>query len=410
MKSEALSRRSFIGASIAAAGAGAVTSCSALPGPDGRPKARITGLEPIIIQVNELGTWDFVQLQTDVGVTGIGEPSHSGKYKEKIKALNDLFPLLEGLSPFDIELFRQRFMALGPHKDGPLTTAFSGIDHAMWDLAGKLSGLSVADLLGGPVHDKIRAYANINRATRGDDRTPEGFAANAKKALTWCFTAIKMAPFDDMPGDSRREADWKKTAEPGVARIKAVREAIGDDVDLLIDVHSKFGVEFGIEMAGRLEPYNLFWMEEPLRSYYPKQAGQVTKAVSVRTAGGEHLFGMQAFGDLLKHGGWDTFMPDVKHCGGIWEMRKIAAIGEAGGHTCAPHNPTGPVATAASVQCCATMPNFLILEYAWGEVPWSCDLIEPREEFIDGYLPVYNRPGLGIELNMKTVNAHRIKV
>lgn len=130
----------------------------------------------------------------------------------------------------------------------------------------------------------------------------------------------------------------------------------------------------------------------------------------IRTAGGEHLLGINLFGDLLKSGGWDTFMPDVKHCGGILEMRKIAAIAESGGHTCAPHNPTGPVATAASVQCCATMPNFLILEYAWGETDWSRDLIVPREKFVEGRLLVHDRPGLGIELNMDTVEAHRIPV
>ena len=163
-------------------------------------------------------------------------------------------------------------------------------------------------------------------------------------------------------------------------------------------------------MARRLEPLDLFWMEEPVSSLNPREAGRISRAIELRTAGGEHLFGMKLFADHLKNGGWDVFMPDVKHCGGILEMRKIAAIAESGGHACAPHNPTGPVATAASVQCCASMPNFLILEYAWGETDWSCDLVRPREEFVDGCLVVHDTPGLGIELNMETVEAHRIKV
>ena len=374
-------------------------------------KGMITHYEPIIIRVNDVGegTWDLVRIFTDIGVSGIGEASHSGHYSEKLRALEEVFPLVKGLNPFQVELFRQRFLAKGPHRDGPLTTAFSGMEQAMWDLAGKLAGASVAHLLGGPVRNRIRAYANINRATRGSDRTPEGFAANAKRALIWGFDAIKMAPFDDMPVPEQRQTDWERTAESGLERIAAVREVIGPEIDLLIDVHSRFEVDFTLKMAERLEPYNLFWIEEPVPSTHPEEAGRISKAIDIRTAGGEHLFGMQRFADLLRHGAWDTFMPDVKHCGGILEMRKIAAIAESGGHTCAPHNPTGPVASAASLQCCATMPNFLILEYAWGEVDWSRDLICPREEFVDGHLPVRDSPGLGIDLNLEVLEAHRIR-
>lgn len=407
-----LNRRSF----LALAGTGPVVgtvvkrrSNQALSGMKGRGQSKIAEYEPIIIKVNDVGegTWDLVRLSTDSGLQGIGEASHSGSAQAKVEAMKEVFQLVEGLSPFEVEVFRERFMAWGPHKDGALTTAFSGMEQAMWDLAGKLSGRSVAQLLGGPLLRRIRAYANINRATRGDDRTPQGFAASARRALTWGFTAIKMAPFDDMPVAQSRKRDWRETAEPGIERIAVVREAIGPDIALLIDVHSRFDVEFSIRVAKRLEKYNLFWMEEPVPSYCPEQAGQISDAIAIRTAGGEHLFSLQPFDDLLRHGGWDTFMPDVKHCGGILEMRKIAAMAESAGHTCAPHNPTGPVATAASVQCCSTMPNFLILEYAWGETDWSRDLIIPKEEFVDGHLIVPDSPGLGIELNMEEVAAHR---
>jgi galactonate dehydratase len=323
--------------------------------------------------------------------------------------MREIFPLVKGLSPFELERFRQRFLQKGPHRDGPLATAFSGMEQAMWDLAGKFTGLSVTTLLGGSLRKRIRAYANINRATRGGDRSPEGFSRNARKALSWGFTAIKMAPFDYMPDPRSRPAAWEEMVGHGVECIAAVRDAIGPDIDLLIDAHGRFTVESAISMVDMLEPYNLFWMEEPVSSYEPEQAGQISTAIDLRTAGGEHLFGMNRFGDFLKHRSWDVFMPDVKHCGGILEMRKIAAIGESGGHLCAPHNPTGPVATAASVQCCASMPNFLILEYAWGETQWSCDLIKPREEFVDGHLIVQDKPGLGIELDMDTVDAHRIE-
>ena len=412
MSRRQFNRRSFLscaGISASVGVAGSLRSISSTV-EKGRPGGIVTGYEPIIIKVNDVGegTWDLVRLSTDVGISGIGEASHSGRYPAKVKAMKEVFPLLEGLSPFEVERFRHRFMKRGPHKDGALTTAFSGMEQAMWDLAGKLTGLSVSALLGGSLRSRIRAYANINRATRGDDRTPEGFSRNASKALTWGFTAIKMAPFDYMPDPRNRPADWREEASYGVECIAAVRETIGPNIDLLIDVHSRFDVDFAISMAQRLEPFNLFWMEEPVSSYRAREAGRISDGIELRTAGGEHLFGMNLFADLLKHGGWDVFMPDVKHCGGILEMRKIAAIAESGGHTCAPHNPTGPVATAASVQCCAAMPNFLILEYAWGETDWSRDLIRPKEEFVDGHLIVHDKPGLGIELNMDTVDAHRI--
>jgi galactonate dehydratase len=385
--------------------------CLAIPTLPEIAGGKITSYEPIIVRVNDVGegTWDFVRLSTDIGITGIGEASHSGYYPAKVRAMDEVFPLARGLSPFEIEVFRQRFLAKGPHTDGPLTTAFSGIEQAMWDLAGKLAGLPVAHLLGGSLVKRIRAYANINRATRGNERTPEGFAANAKRALNWGFTAIKMAPFDDMPPPAQRRDDWRRTAEPGLERIAAVREVIGPETDLLIDVHSHFDMHFAVQMAERLKPYNLFWIEEPVPSTHPEEAGRISDLVDIRTAGGEHLFGLSRFGNLLKHGAWDIFMPDVKHCGGILEMRKIASIAESGGHACAPHNPTGPVATAASTQCCSTMPNFLILEYAWGETDWSRDLISPREEFIDGHLVLHDAPGLGIDLNPDVVEAHRIK-
>ena len=414
MSHSTLSRRNFIGTAAIGTATGLLPATAiAMPQPDERPRAKITGMEPIVIAVNYADretTWEFVRLETDAGVTGIGEPSHSGGYRAKIRALKDIFPLLEGLSPFDIELFRRRFLAQGPHEDGALTTAFCGLEHAMWDLAGKLAGRSIAEMLGGRLHDRLRVYANINRTTREENRSPEGFAKNAKKACEWGFTAIKMAPFDDMAFLQRGEQALRKTAEPGVARIKAVRDAIGDDVDLLIDVHSRFGVPFGIEMTKRLEPYNLFWLEEITASYLAEDCAKITAASTIRTAGGEHLWELEPFGAFLRHGSYDVFMPDVKHCGGILTMKKISAIAEANGSTCSPHNPTGPVATAASTQCCATMPNFLILEYAWGEVPWRADLITPRESFIEGHIPVSQLPGLGIELNDRTVEAHRIRV
>lgn len=379
--------------------------------PDELQRIKITGMETLVVAVTELGNWDFVRLQTGSGITGIGEASHSGNSKDKVKALRDIFPLIEGQSPFAIEEFRKKFFEKGPHRDGPLTTAFCGIEQAMWDICGKALGVPTADMLGGRLHKKLRTYANINRATRGADRTPEGFARNARSALDQGYDAVKAAPFDYMPRPERGRArdEWRSLAKEGVDCIRALREALGPENDLLIDVHSKFDREFGIEMSERLAEYKLFWYEEPVNPRFAEDLAAINSKSPLALAGGEHVWSSQGFFELFRRDALDIYMPDVKHCGGILELKKIAAMADAAGNTCSPHNPSGPVATAASVQICATLPNFLILEYAWGEVPWSHELLEPAEEFRDGYLYVPERPGLGIEFNERVLKEHLVK-
>ena len=379
--------------------------------PNELQRIKITGMETLIVKVTELGNWDFVRLQTDVGITGIGEASHSGASGDKAKALRDIFPLIEGESPFAVEEFRKKFFEKGPHSDGALTTAFCGIEQAMWDICGKALGIPVADMLGGRLHKKLRTYANINRATRGVDRTPEGFARNAMRAIGQGYDAVKAAPFDYMPRPEKGRSlnEWNRLAKDGVECIKAMRDALDSENDLLIDVHSKFDREFGVEMSQRLVEYKLFWYEEPVNPRNAEDLAAINDASPLEVAGGEHVWSSQGFYELFRRDALDIYMPDVKHCGGILELKKIASMADAAGKTCSPHNPSGPVATAASVQVCATLPNFLILEYAWGEVPWSHELVEPAEEFRDGCLHVPERPGLGIEFNEKVLRKHLVR-
>lgn len=408
-----ISRRSFVNAVLISGGSIIHPAHEAFISPDTRPRLKITGTEIIVVDVNELGTWDFVRLQTDAGVTGIGEASYPGRDLQKALALNEVFPLIEGKCPFDIEEFRKRFFDKDRHRADAAGAAFCAIEQAMWDICGKTLGVPVADLLGGRLNNSMRAYANINRATRGKDRTPAGFARNAVAALEKGYTAIKAAPFDYMPRPEpgRSLAEWRIIAREGIECIKAMREAIGSENALLIDVHNKFNREFGIEMARELAQFELYWYEEPVNpELFVEDLAAINKESPLPVAGGELIWGIDAFFNLLKADALDICMPDVKYCGGILELKKIAAIAEAAGATCAPHNPAGPVSTAASVQVCATMPNFLILEYAWGEVPWRDDLITPPEVFNNGHLSLSGKPGLGIEFNQKILQKHRVKL
>ncbi len=392
-------------------GAGALPAFAVPPPP--RPNVRITGLETVTVQVNRRGNWLFVRLQTDKGLTGLGEASQgsgftqaSGQADQAMQsALAQYFEMLRDLSPFDVEMYRQRGREKARTGGLLQATAFSALEQAMWDLAGKALGVPVYLLLGGKLRMDLPVYANINRATN-DDRSPEGFASNAAKAVSQGFRAIKAAPFDDFPKLTAPPAELEKFAALGIARVEAMRKAIGPDRDLLIDVHSHFDRKLAVEVARRLEPQFLYWYEEPVPPENLEDTGAIRKAVRQRMAGGETLFGIEGFSPLCRSQALDVIMPDVKHCGGIQEMRKIAAVAEVDAVQISPHNPSGPVGTAASVQLCAALSNFVILEYAWGEVPWRREILSPPEDFANGRIHVPDGPGFGVELDEKAVKAH----
>jgi galactonate dehydratase len=376
----------------------------------GHPPLKITGMEVFVVKVNVRGNWIFVRLQTDRGLTGLGEASHGGGFRGEgdrrmQSVLASYFELVRGQSPFEIEAYRRRGRAKAKAAGRMEATAFSAIEQAQWDLAGKALGAPVYELMGGKLRGELAVYANINRATN-EDRSPAGFAANARRAAADGFGAVKGAVFDDFPKLTAPPEELEKSVALGIARVEAMRRALGTKAGLLIDVHSHFDRARSIEVARRLEPQNLFWYEEPVSPEQLDDMAAIHAAVKQRIAAGEVLFGIEEFSPLCRRRALDVIMPDVKHCGGILEARKIAAVAELDGIAVAPHNPSGPVATAASVQLCAGLPNFLILEYAWGEVPWRKDLIVPPEEFSSGKIRVPSRPGFGIELNEALARQH----
>jgi galactonate dehydratase len=256
------------------------------------------------------------------------------------------------------------------------------------------------------IDSRVRNYANINRST--EERSPEGFAAMAEKAVAAGFTAVKLAPFDDMPKDLSNDAVIEQFTQLGIRRSEAVRRAIGPKLDLLIDVHSHLDVRRGLELAKRMEPLNLFWLEEVVPANPPSGLAEINRAAKMRTAGGEAIYGVRGFLPYLTAGAVDIAMPDVKYCGGMLELKKIAALAEALNIPIAPHGPASPVGNVAAAHVCASVPNSLILEYSFGEVDWREQLIQPAEKLAGGVLTVSSRPGLGITLNEKLVAQHRV--
>ena len=360
-------------------------------------------MELTSVRVSERTAWMFVHLRTNLGLEGLGECSLGNR--RELPTLDDAFEAARGRSPFDIEAYRAAGRERAAAGDRFEATAFSAIEQALWDLVGKAVDAPVHQLTGGLLRNRLRAYANINRATR--ERTPAAFATNARTAVEDGFSAIKAAPFDGFPALDAPALEVAAAADLGVACVEAIRAAVGPDVDILIDCHSFFNVDLAVDVAGRLEPQNLAWYEEPVAPTDIAATVAIERAIEQRMAGGEFLFGIEGFGPLCRERAVDVIMPDVKHCGGLHEARKIAAIAELDGVAVSPHNPSGPVATAASAQLCAGLPNFEILEMQWGEAAWRGDLVEPPERFENGSIAVPEGPGLGVELNEAVAREHQ---
>ncbi len=370
---------------------------------------RITDLEVISVRVNHRGDWLHVRLHTDEGLTGTGEASHGGFGPDRDAIVTAVLrhqcqALLRGRDPRAVV---SAMAALTPLVDGLATaTAVSACEQALWDLAGKAAGLPVYRLLGGPTRERIPLYANINRATT--ERTPAGFARSAAAAVADGFRAVKCAPFDGMDRARVHDRDQRARLRLGLDCISAMRDAVGQEVDVLVDCHSHFDVATALEVATELRRCGVRWFEEPLPTVDLDGLARLRPLVSdLELIGGETLFGVAGFWPYLAAGIWDVIMPDVKHCGGIGALLAIGALANSRGVAVAPHNPSGPVAMIASAHVAATLPQMRALEYAWGEVGWRESLVAPAERIVDGELVLPPGPGLGMALNEDTVVAHR---
>lgn len=371
---------------------------------------KITGIEITHVAVNEVrGNWTFVEVQTDEGVVGLGEATNVYNPERSEHALRRLEPLLIGRDPLNIEAFVQEFLRPEYRTAPQHVTAMSGIETALWDIKGKVLGAPIHSLLGGKLRDRIRLYANLNRM-EGLVASPEGFAAAAKEALAAGFTAVKFYPFYGyMDGTNIVNGKLKEgVRDDGLARTAAVREAVGPDIDILLQLPPyQMDLSQMIELGQAFSVYRPFWYQ----ASWSEVADQVTFArstdVPVTSAGhGGVTSGKDNWAAMLRAGAMSITNPDLMSVGGLWEMKKIAAMTEAFGVDLSPHSPYGPVHTAADVHLCATVANFSILEYSIAEAPWRGDVTAPGEEIVDGCIVVPDRPGLGIELNEAVARLH----
>lgn len=375
----------------------------------GESAPSITRLELLPVRATERTVWLFVRLHAANGLSGLGEASDAFGFQNTTRQnadtmrdeLQHFFAMIEGKRP-DVVAYRNAGRERARQGGIVSATAFSAIEQALWDLFGQMRG---EPSMKGTMAT-LPVYANINRATKL--RTPEGFAATAKRAYDDGFRAFKAAPFDGFPPPGSPAKDIEAATDRGIASMEAIRAAVGPDAQLMVDCHSFFDVPRAIAVAKRLEPVNLTWYEEPVPPERIAETAEIRRSIKQAMAGGEVLFGTEGFLPLCTQAGIDVIMPDVKHCGGLFEMMQIASYADGYDVAIAPHNPSGPVSTAASVQICASMINFDILELQWGEVPWRAEIVDPPEVFTNGSIAVPSRPGFGIKLNDKLVQKYAL--
>lgn len=334
----------------------------------------------------------YVTVDTDEGLQGIGEAYSCGPDLATAHAIEDFKAWLVGRDPRDVEGLWQLMYAGSRFPGGMvLNAAISGIEHALWDIAGQAAGLPAYRLMGGRVRDKVRVYQSVS----GDD--PEALADNARALLaTYGYTMLKMNP---LPADWHRKP-WGRVLREAEARVAAVRDAIGPDADIGLDPHARiFEIGHAAQLCDVVAPYRPMFVEEPLRPENAEALGVLRRKASVPLATGEMLYTRHQFLPLLQQHAVDFIQPDVCVTGGLWEMKKIAAMAEVHYVSVAPHNPCGPVANAVNAHFAASTHNFAVLEYRPDDAGVRRRILQEPVPLRDGYLEIPERPGLGVEFN-----------
>jgi galactonate dehydratase len=336
--------------------------------------------------------WLFLKMHTDDGLVGWGEPIVEGRTRTVEMAVRELESYVIGKDPRQIEhhfqaMYRHQFYRGGP----VLCSAISGVEQAMWDLYGKSLGLPVYRLLGGPTREKIRVYAHAGGPT------PAEAANAAKKRVAEGFTALKTG----FPG-SVKLIDSPALIARCVEQIGAMREAVGDQIDIAVDFHGKFSPATAMRVIKELEPFHPMFVEEPCLPENVDTLVTIARSTTIPIATGERLFTRFGFREAIEKQAAAIFQPDLSHAGGIFECRKIAAMAETYYAGIAPHCPLGPISLAAGIQLDASIPNFVCQE----QVSLGVGYLKQPFVVRDGYVDLPTGPGLGIEVDEEALKDH----
>ena len=353
----------------------------------------------------------FVKITTDEGIVGVGE-SGAWAFQDAAKeAINTFALYLVGKDPMTIEHHWQYMYRSFHFRGAAIMGAISAIDIALWDIAGKYYGCPVYQLLGGKVRDKARVYYHVG----GGDI--DSMVKNLKEAKAKGFTAVgHLSPFLNEPRTQvYNEVSFAKKIENAIERVGAYREAVGNDVDLCVEIHRQLNIPEAIAFAHGIEEFHPFFLEDPTTPDNFDSMIGIASRVNIPVATGERYHTPQEFAMLMKHDGAQYVRPDICLCGGITGGKKIAAMAEANGVMVVPHNPLSPVSTAACIQIAAIAPNIALQEYPGDDRPSTTDhfstimnktkdnfcqgdVVKETIKCTDGYLDIPKAPGIGMEL------------
>ena len=353
---------------------------------------KIARLETFLTNAG-LRNYLFVRLTTDTGITGLGEASLEWQELTVQTLIHEwVEDRVVGTDPFDIEAVVGGMTRDQYQGGATIMTAISGVEIAMWDLVGKACGQPVYKLLGGRAHERVRAYAN---GWYGGCATPAQYADRARAVVARGYRGMKFDPFG---------VAWRRLSGEGMdqaeAIVAAVRQAVGDHVELMIEAHGRFSVGCAIEMGCRLGRYRPAWYEEPVTPDSLDLLKEVKSALPFPVAAGERLYTLREFARLASLRAADVVQMDPSHCGGLLASKKIAALAETQDIAVSPHVSVGPVALCAALHLDWSTPNFLVQEnFSEYDVPWRADLVCGWDPVRDGEFPLPDKPGLGIELN-----------
>ncbi len=346
------------------------------------------------VKVLPIDRYLFVQVYTDEGIVGLGESGAWGYLEASEKVVESFKGYLIGQDPLRIEHHWQYLYRCTHFRGAAIMGALSAVDIALWDIAGKFFGVPVYQLLGGKCRDKARVYGHVI------GRTKEELVKGCVQAKAEGYTAVgHLTPFLD----ELRSVPYYKThadkIHDAIRTVAAYREAVGDEVDLCIEIHRRLNPAEAIVLGRGIEPYRPFFYEDPIRPDNFDAMAEVAQKIHIPIATGERLHTIYEFEMLLTRNAVQYVRPDVCMAGGITHCKKIAALAEAHYVDVVPHNPLSPVSTAACVQLAACIPNFALQEYPRGEgQPPKSEIVSGTLTLEDGFLIIPDAPGIGVEL------------
>ena len=355
--------------------------------------------------------WNYVKIETDEGITGIGE-AHPGEgiCDAIVKRLK---PIVMGKDPLDVEPLYTLMVSrtIGQSSGGTMLGGIGGVETALWDIAGKALGVPVYRLLGGKYRDRIRMYADVGRG-RNRTNTPEAWAERAREGVADGYEAIKFDidhAADELQHDAVNRGLSLAELDKMEALVGAVRDAVGPGVDVCIDCHGIYNVRDVILLAERLEQFNLMFLEDPVPPENIEAMRKVTASTSIPICTGEWVHRRDGFRPLIQEQACDMLHIDISATGGMLEGKKIANLADLYYMPAAFHNITSPLGMTATAHVCAAVRNLHSMElpYHADQVPWRWDLVTSGGDLIrDGRFVVPERPGLGVELNEDVARAH----